>query len=703
MSHILITVSSYLLVSPKVPESNQLCQRSGRSATAIPTRELTFSAHVTSSGAAERIPLGDSSGSCGRLRGHQGVGRSSLWQVAGGPDTTCSFEEQVMTPAPLLETKFHIPRRRRGLVSRSRLGERLSRGSASKLLLVSAPAGFGKTTLLAEWLAAGPTRTDDGLTEERAVAWLSLDPGDNDPASFWTYLVAALRTATPEVGTSELALLQGTQPPPIHSLLTTLLNDLGTLSNDVVLVLDDYHLVEAREVQDDMAFLLDHAPPQLHLVIASRSDPAMPLARLRARGELVDIRAVDLRFTPDEAATYLNGVMGLTLTAGDVAALEGRTEGWIAALQLAALSLQGRDDAAGFIAGFAGDDRYIVDYLAEEVLQRQPEQVQAFLLQTSILGRLNGPSCDAVTGQGGGKSMLEALDRGNLFLVPLDDRRQWYRYHHLFADVLRARLSEEQPDLIRELHQRASDWYEQNAERAAAIRHALAAEDLQRAADLMERAMPAMSRERQEARMLGWLETLPDEVVRARPVLSNAYAGALLSTGEVEGVESHLRDAERWLDGTADMSEGPEHPPTEMIVVGEEGFRRLPAGIAVHRAGLALLLDDRSTTVIWAQRALDLLQDDDHLGRGAASALIGLASWASGDLEAAEAGYAECTARLTRAGHVADVLGCSIALADIRVTQGRCATRCARSSRRCGSQPHKAGRCCGEQPTCMSE
>ena len=228
-----------------------------------------------------------------------------------------------------------------------------------------------------------------------------------------------------------------------------------------MLVLDDYHVIDAREVQDGMAFLLDHLPPRLHVVIASRADPALPLARLRARGELVEIRAAELRFTPDEAAAYLNEMMGLQLTARDVAALEGRTEGWIAALQLAALSMQGRDDVAGFIAGFAGDDRYVVDYLVEEVLQRQPDRVQAFLLQTSILGRLSGPLCDAVTGQGGGKAMLEALDRGNLFLVPLDDRRRWYRYHHLFADVLQARLLDEQPGQVPDLHRRASAWYQQ--------------------------------------------------------------------------------------------------------------------------------------------------------------------------------------------------------------------------------------------------
>src|SRR5664279_706062 len=364
---------------------------------------------------------------------------------------------------PLLETKLHVPRRRRGLVTRSRLNERLSRGAESALTLVSAPAGFGKTTLLAEWLAAPAA---DG----RTVAWLSLDQRDNDPAVFWAYLVAALNAAAPGVGADALSLLQSPQSP-IEGVLATLLNDLDAIPNDVVLVLDDYHLIDAREVQDGIAFLLDHLPPQVHLVIAGRADPTLPLARLRSRGELVEIRSADLRFTPDEAATYLNDAMGLALTAPDVAALEGRTEGWIAALQLAALSMQGRDEIAGFIAGFAGDDRYIVDYLAEEVLQRQPERARSFLLQTSILDRLNGPLCDAVTGQDGGKAALEALERGNLFLVPLDDHRRWYRYHPLFADVLRAHLLDEQPDRVLDLHRRASDWYEQKGEPSEAVRH----------------------------------------------------------------------------------------------------------------------------------------------------------------------------------------------------------------------------------------
>ncbi len=341
--------------------------------------------------------------------------------------------------APLLETKLYAPKLRRGLVARPRLSERLSRGTESKLTLISAPAGFGKTTLLAEWLAA--TESD-----QRSTAWLSLDPSDNQSASFWTYVVAALRTAAPGLGVSAISVLQAPQPPPVEPILATVLNELGAMPIDVVLVLDDYHVIDAREVHDGMAFLIDHLPPQLHVVIVTRADPALPLARLRGSGELVEIRAADLRFTPEEAAAYLNEAMGLDLGASDVAALEARTEGWIAALQLAALSMQGRGDVAGFIASFAGDDRYIVDYLAEEVLQRQPDYVRSFLLQTSILDRLSGPLCDAVTGQAGGKAMLEALDRGNLFLVPLDDRRQWYRYHHLFADVLRARLLDEQPD-----------------------------------------------------------------------------------------------------------------------------------------------------------------------------------------------------------------------------------------------------------------
>ena len=571
--------------------------------------------------------------------------------------------------APLLETKFHLPRRRRGLVARARLNERLSLGAESALTLVSAPAGFGKTTLLAEWLAAASV---DG----RSAAWLSLDQRDNDPVLFWTYLITALRTAAPGVGEGALALLHSPQPP-IEAVLALLLNDLDTVENDVVLVLDDFHLVDARDVQEGMAFLLEHLPPQTHLIIAGRADPALPLARLRARGELVEIRAAELRFTPDEAAAYLNEVMGLALTAQNVAALEGRTEGWIAALQLAALSLRGRADVASFIAGFAGDDRYIVDYLAEEVLNRQPDEVQRFLLQTSILDRLTGPLCDAVTGQEGGKAMLAALERGNLFLVALDDRRQWYRYHQLFADVLHAHLLDEQSDHVADLHGRASIWYEHNNEPSGAIRHALAAEDFQRAADLVELAIPAMSRTRQEAMVHGWITMFPDNVVRTRPVLNIGFAGAMLSVGELEGVEARLQAAERLLT----TSEGPardtfvidqrEMPSAEMVLVDEQEYRRLRGMIELYRAALGLARGDVPGTVQHAQQALDTSPPDDPLIRAAAAGLLGLAYWAGGDLEAGHVAYSACMSGLYVAGHVADTFGCAIALADIRRTQGR--------------------------------
>ncbi|BAS12436.1 serine/threonine-protein kinase PknK [Arthrobacter sp. Hiyo8] len=410
---------------------------------------------------------------------------------------------------PLLETKLHVPGPRSALVARPRLISRLGQADEQTLILISAPAGFGKTTVLAEWLADSPATG-------RSHAWLSLDQRDNDPVLFWTYLVAALDKASTGIGARALAALRSTQSST-EDFLTTLINELQGGQDRFTLVLDDYHVIDNQGVQEALAFLVENLPSQLQLVIASRADPALPLPRLRARGRLLEIRAADLRFTLEEAGTYFNAVMGLGLTAQDIAALEGRAEGWIAALQLAALSMQGRGDVAGFIAGFAGDDRYVVDYLAEEVLQRQPDDVRNFLLQTSILNRLNGQLCDAVTGQNTGKAMLEALDRGNLFVVQLDDRRWWYRYHHLFADVLRARLMDEQPGRIHELHERASLWHEQNGDIPEAIRHALAAQDFERAADLIELAIPALRKDRQEATLSRWLEALPGELIHARP------------------------------------------------------------------------------------------------------------------------------------------------------------------------------------------
>jgi LuxR family maltose regulon positive regulatory protein len=567
---------------------------------------------------------------------------------------------------PLLATKLHAPRWRAGLVSRPRLIAALDRGAngRGKLTLISAPAGFGKSTLLAEWLAVP--------TGERAAAWVSLDQGDNDPALFWSYVMTAVQTQRPEIGGQALALLRSPQPPPVESVLTLLINELAALPGEMVLILDDLHVIEGRPIHDALAFLLDHLPPRLRLVITTRADPPLPVARLRGRGELTELRAADLRFTAEEAAAFLNEVMGLGLTADDVAALETRAEGWIAGLQLAALSMRGHDDIPSFIKTFTGDHRYIVDYLVEEVLQRQPERVSDFLLQTSILDRLSGPLCDAVTGQEGGSARLEALERGNFFLIPLDNRRHWYRYHHLFADVLHARLLAEHPEQAATLHCRASAWHEQQGAAADAIRHALAGEDFARAAGLIERTATVMRQRRQEATLLGWISALPDETLRNRPVLSAVYAGILLQTDRFDDVETHLRNAERWLEqsATGELA-SPESLAAEMVVVDEDEFRRLPASIAVHRAGRALAEGDVADAAHLARRALDIIPDDDHLYRGAATAILGLASWAGGELETAYQSYAEGMASLQRAGNAVDVIGGKIALADIRITQGR--------------------------------
>jgi LuxR family transcriptional regulator, maltose regulon positive regulatory protein len=562
----------------------------------------------------------------------------------------------------MLDTKIYVPKPTRRPVGRARLTDRLG-GAHTKLTLVSAPAGFGKTTLLAEWIARSPTI-------QRSTAWLSLDEGDREPASFWAYVINALQTVAPGVGGRSLALLRDSGAS-ITELLATLINELGAADRDIVLVLDDYHLVEGHDTAGGMEFLLEHLPPRMHLVIATRADPGLRLSRLRARGELVEIRAADLRFNLEEATSYMSDTMGLDLSSADVSALETRTEGWVAALQLAGLSMQGRADVSRFIASFAGDDRYIVDYLVEEVLQRQPDDVRAFLLDTSVLSRLNGALCDAVTGGGGGQATLEALERANLFLVALDDRRAWYRYHHLFGDVLHARLLGEDPHRETELHRRASDWHEQAGDRPEAIRHAFAAADLSRAADLVELAIRDTGRYRQEAVLRAWLELLPDEHIRARPVLSDGYAGNLLARGETEGVESRLLDAERGL--TLDARDIPAArgwaPP--ILIADEAAFRKLPASIAIHRAGQAQLLGDVPGTIKHASRALELIDEDDVIGWASASALLGLGHWSSADLRSAFPLYRRALAQFEKHGFLADSLGLRIHLADMHLAMGQ--------------------------------
>jgi len=555
----------------------------------------------------------------------------------------------------ILATKLYAPQPQPGAILRPRLIERLDQGLRRKLTLVAAPAGFGKTTIVSEWLAE----------YDLPVAWLSLDEADSDPNRFLTYLIAALQTIAPAFGASVQGSLQSSQPPAIETILTALINEIVSVPGDFALVLDDYHAIDAIAVDDALAFLLDHLPPQMHLVITTREDPRLPLARLRVRGQLTELRANDLRFTAAEAATFLNQSMGLRLSETDIAALESRTEGWIAGLQLAALSLQDHHDPAGFIQAFAGDHRYIADYLVDEVLQRQPVEVRTFLLQTSILDRLTGPLCDAVTGQDGSDARLESLARGNFFVISLDDQRRWYRYHHLFADVLRTYLQAEQPEQVVLLHQNASTWFEQHGSMDDAIRHLMAAGETIQAADLIERALPGYRRDRLVSTLYSRLKALPDDVIRQRPVLSVAYATALMGSGELNDVEDLLRNAERWLDNTdAPTSSG-------MVVVLDEEFRRLPGLIAAYRAGHRYLSGDIAETITHAQRALDLVPEDDHVTRGAAAALLGLAIWATGDLNAAQHHYAIGMSSLGQAGFASDVINGANTVAAIEMAQGR--------------------------------
>ena len=564
----------------------------------------------------------------------------------------------------LLQTKLYLPRLRPSLVPRPRLIETLNHGLAGKLTLISAPAGFGKTTLISSWIDALQTEKD--APSPAPIAWLSLDENDSELARFLAYVIAALQRIDPQIGASALPLLQAS-PLPVSNVLTTLLNDIAQQPESLMLVLDDYHAVDSQAIDEALTFLLDNLPPQLHLVITSREDPNLPLARLRVRGLLTELRAADLRFTVAETAVFLQKVMGLNLTEDQIAALETRTEGWVAGLQMAALSMRGQEDVSGFIQSFTGSHRFVLDYLLEEVLHQQPEHVQEFLLKTAVLTRLTGSLCDALTGDDNGQEILESLERNNLFIVPLDDQRVWYRYHHLFANVLQAYDKAAQPDQIAILHQQASTWYAQHGLPAEAVRHALAIDDYEQVATLAELTWRDMDRRYQSATWLGWVKALPDEFVRVRPVLSTQYAWALLDSGEMEAAETRLRDAERWLD----MGDQPKTAAAKMVVVDEAEFQSLPITVANARAYLAQTLGDAADAVQYAQQALDLPIENDPFEHGLSTLLLGFGYWASGDMDAAFQTVSDAMSAMWTAGNIPFAISFTSYLADIMLTQGR--------------------------------
>src|SRR5215207_9353584 len=496
-----------------------------------------------------------------------------------------------LTTDSLVYTKLRPSQARPELVARPRLTAKLERESGRKLTLISAPAGFGKTTLLVEWLKG---RADG----DHSVAWVSLDEGDNDPVRFLSYLVAALRRTVGEgFGEGVLAALRSPGPPRMEAVLGALVNELDDLPGEIAVVLDDYHVIDSERVHRIVSFLLEHLPPNVHLVISSRIDPPLQLVRLRARNQMTELDADDLSFTSEEAATFLNSLMKLNLPAEDVEALEERTEGWIAGLQLAALSMRDRQDVSGFIQAFSGSHRDVLDFLTEEVLERQSEQIRSFLLETSILQRLTGELCDVVTNRDDGQEMLETLERENLFVVALDDERRWYRYHHLFADVLRGLLEQERSEDVKELHLRAASWYERNGWASEAFEHALAAGDAGWAARLVEYYAQALFQRGEGVTVDRWLSALPAGLVRSRPRLSLAQAILALISGRADEVEPLLTDAERALTTVDQAGE----PPVGEAVRG--GLANVHGSVAMLRAELARHRGDVEHTIQFTRRA----------------------------------------------------------------------------------------------------
>lgn len=556
----------------------------------------------------------------------------------------------------LLATKFDVPRIRADRVPRSHLIGRLEDATRHEFVLISTPAGFGKTTLLADWAK----RTD------RPVAWLSLDRGDNDPARFWRYIVAAVERVYEGLGEETRSLLSASVQLTSKALVTALVNGL-TGQGKLALVLDDYHLIASQAVHDSLTFLLEHLPSGVQVVISSRSDPPLPVARFRARGQLVELRAADLRFTLEETTNLLSKVWDLNLPQKSIAALEERTEGWVTGLQLAALSLHGASDPEGFIQRFTGSHRYILDYLTEEVLEQQPDDVRDFLLETSVLEQLSGPLCDVLTNRNNSQEMLEQLDQANLFLQPLDEDRHWYRYHKLFADLLLARLQATAPERVSKLHYKAAAWCEEHGLIGNAVQHTLAASETAWAARMVEQHVEEIIRRGEGETLRGWLAALSPEVVRSRPRLALAQAIAALNAGRLRPAERFLAEAEEAL---ATASSEPYDPSigTEMSMLANP-----PAAIVLLRASLAEIRGDPKRAISLVQQAQSLLTADERAPRISIRWNLALADWMCGRLPEAARAFADIVAEGRAAGkpHVTLILHASSVLAHIQRAQGR--------------------------------
>ena len=591
------------------------------------------------------------------------------------PAPDASDDQAALEYSPILATKLYMPRPRARLVSRARLTARLEAGLSGALTVIAAPAGFGKTTVLGDWLS-------QTAAANRHVAWLALDAGDSDLHQFVACLIAALQTIDPAIGASTLKLLRAAQTPAIETLLPPLINDLVRLPEGCILVLDDYHVIDTPAIHRALAYLIDYLPPQLHLIIASRADPPLPLARLRARGQLTELRAHDLRFALGEAATFLQEVMDLALSAEDAAALEARTEGWIAGLQLAALSLRDRPRAqqANFIAAFTGSHHFVVDYLVDEVLARQSSHLQTFLLQTSILERLCGSLCDALmlgeaqathpSQQAYSQALLEQLERNNLFIIPLDDERRWYRYHHLFAQVLRQRLeSGASQNTVATLHRRASLWFEQHGLLAEALEHGFAAADWARAARLLEQCAEPMVMRGEFLTFRRWVRLLPRDVALSHPhlLLAHAWAQFLADSLQVDVIEAILRDAEAVLglapggsDASGIESSPLNHPSAE-----------LRGKLAAIRASIAGNQQDIARTIALAHEALSALPQDNLFWRINPTVDRGLALIAAGEVLGASQAFSEAIDLCRAAGHSYAAMIATMHLARVRAMQGQ--------------------------------